>query len=100
MNKIRIIGLDLAKQVFQVHAADGAGRCVLRKQLKRHEVLAFFGKLDPCLVAMEACGMAHYWAREIVMLGHEFGFIILAARYLSALWPPRGSVKCLILQRS
>ena len=71
MEKISIIGLDLAKQVFQVHAADSKGRCVLRKQLKRHEVLAFFAKLNPCVVAMEACGTAHYWAREIAKLGHE-----------------------------
>jgi len=68
---ISIIGLDLAKQVFQVHAADERGRCVLRKQLKRCEVLAFFAKLAPCVVAMEACGTAHYWAREIAKTGHE-----------------------------
>lgn len=71
MEKISITGLDLAKQVFQVHAADSKGRCVLRKQLKRREVLAFFAKLTPCVVAMEACGTAHYWAREIAKLGHE-----------------------------
>jgi transposase len=71
MEKISIIGLDLAKQVFQVHAADAQGRCVLRKQLKRCEVLAFFARLTPCVVAMEACGTAHYWAREIAKLGHE-----------------------------
>ena len=71
MSEISIIGLDLAKQVFQVHAADAAGRCILRKQLKWHEVLRFFGKLVPCTVAMEACGTAHYWAREIGKLGHK-----------------------------
>ena len=71
MEKISIIGLDLAKHVFQVHAADERGRCVLRKQLKRRQVLAFFAKLAPCVVAMEACGTAHYWAREIAKLGHE-----------------------------
>ncbi len=71
MGKISIIGLDLAKQVFQVHAADAQGRCVMRKQLKRRQVLAFFAKLDPCAVAMEACGAAHRWAREIAKLGHE-----------------------------
>jgi len=71
MEKISIIGLDLAKQVFQVHAADATGRCLLRKQLKRREVLAFFAKLAPCVVAMEACGTAHYWAREIAKIGHE-----------------------------
>ncbi len=71
MEKISIIGLDLAKQVFQVHAADAKGQCILRKQLKRCEVLRFFAKLAPCVVAMEACGTAHYWAREIAKTGHE-----------------------------
>jgi transposase len=71
MEKISIIGLDLAKEVFQVHGADAAGRCVLRKQLKRREVLRFFATLAPCTVAMEACGTAHYWAREIKKLGHK-----------------------------
>jgi len=70
MSEISIIGLDLAKEVFQVHAADKDGRCVLRKQLKRSEVLRFFAQLNPCIVAMEACGSAHYWAREIAKLGH------------------------------
>ena len=71
MSEISIIGLDLARQVFQVHAADEAGRCLLRKQLKRREVLSFFAGLAPCVVAMEACGSAHYFAREIAKLGHE-----------------------------
>jgi len=75
MSEISIIGLDLAKLVFQVHAADKAGRCVLRKQLKRREVLRFFGQLSPCIVALEACGSAHYWAREIARLGHEVRLI-------------------------
>jgi transposase len=71
MEEISIIGLDLAKQVFQVHGADVKGRCVLRKQLKRCEVLRLFAKLAPCTVAMEACGTAHYWARGIAKLGHK-----------------------------
>ncbi len=71
MNEISIVGLDLAKQVFQVHGADKAGRCVLRKQLKRREVLGFFAGSAPCVVAMEACGSAHHFAREIAKLGHE-----------------------------
>jgi len=70
MSEISIVGLDLAKQVFQVHAADEAGRCLLRKQLKRREVLGFFAGFAPCVVAMEACGSAHYFAREIAKLGH------------------------------
>ena len=71
MSEISTVGLDLAKLVFQVHAADEAGRCILRRQLKRREVLRFFAELAPCIVAMEACGSAHYWAREIVKLGHD-----------------------------
>lgn len=71
MSEISIIGLDLAKQVFQVHGADERGRCVLRRQLKRAGVLQFFAKLPRCIVAMEACGTAHFWAREIAQLGHE-----------------------------
>jgi transposase len=71
MSEISIIGLDLAKQVFQVHAADDKGCCILRKQLRRCELLRFFAGLEPCMVAMEACGSAHYWAREIAKLGHE-----------------------------
>ncbi len=75
MEEISIIGLDLAKMVFQAHGADERGRCVLRKQLKRSDVLAFFAKLRRCVVAMEACGTAHYWARELQKLGHEVRLI-------------------------
>jgi transposase len=71
MEEIITIGLDLAKQVFQVHGADEEGNAVLRKQLRRGAVLEFFAKLSPCRVGMEACGGAHYWAREIAALGHE-----------------------------
>jgi transposase len=71
MTKISMIGLDLAKSVFQVHAVDASGRPVLRRQLRRAQVLKFFGRLEPCIVGMEACGSAHYWARELAKLGHE-----------------------------
>jgi len=71
MNKITSIGLDLAKSVFQVHGSDEHGRPVLRKKLRRGQVVRFFETLAPCLVGMEACGSAHYWAREIAALGHE-----------------------------
>ena len=75
MEKITTIGLDLAKNVFQVHGADAEGAPVLRRKLRRAEVLAFFEKLPACLVGMEACGGAHYWAREIAALGHEVRLI-------------------------
>jgi transposase len=65
----------LAKHVFQLHGADASGRTVLRQQLRRGEVLRFLGALEPCVVAMEACGSAHYWGREIGRLGHEVRLI-------------------------
>lgn len=67
---IKVIGLDLAKNVFQVHGVDGSGRTLLRRQLKRREVREFFAQRSPTLVGMEACGGAHYWAREIAKFGH------------------------------
>src|ERR1700745_1447673 len=69
MQSISTIGLDIAKSVFQVHGVDAAGQVVLRRQLKRRYVLAFFQKLPPCLVGIEACASAHYWSRELQALG-------------------------------
>ncbi len=65
------IGLDIAKNIFQVHGVDGKGKGVLRKSLRRAQVLAFFANLDACLIGLEACAGAHYWARELGKLGHE-----------------------------
>lgn len=75
MSDIITIGLDLAKTVFQVHGADSAGRAVLCKKLRRMQVLMFFSQLPRCVVAMEACGGAHFWGREIGKLGHEIRLI-------------------------
>jgi transposase len=75
MSEIITVGLDLAKNVFQVHGTDSAGRAILRKKLRRGQVLEFFRQLPPCVVAMEACGGAHYWGREIGKLGHEVRLI-------------------------
>ena len=69
--QITTIGLDIAKNVFQVHGIDAAERVIVRKQLRRSQVLTFFKALSPCLVGMEACATAHYWARELTKLGHE-----------------------------
>lgn len=69
--KTATIGLDIAKQVFQVHGADSSGRAVLRRKLKRSEVVGFFAELEPCLVGMEASGSAHYWARVLSGFGHS-----------------------------
>lgn len=71
MGEVITVGLDLAKSVFQAHGVDAAGDVVVRRQLRRGEVLRFFAGLAPCVVALEACGSAHYWARQIGALGHE-----------------------------
>jgi hypothetical protein len=71
MGEVTTIGLDLAKHVFQVHGVDAEGARVLRKQLRRAQVLAFFGRLPRCQVGLEACATAHHWARELRALGHE-----------------------------
>ena len=68
MSEIITVGLDLAKNVFQAHGADASGRAVLRKKLRRDQVLAFFGQLSPCIVAMEACGGAHFWGHEVRLI--------------------------------
>ncbi|PQO21785.1 IS110 family transposase [Rhodobacteraceae bacterium WD3A24] len=75
MSEITTVGLDLAKNVFQVHGADRSGRAVLRKKLRREQVLDFLGRLPKCVVAMEACGGAHFWGREIGKLGHDVRLI-------------------------
>lgn len=69
--EISTIGLDLAKSIFQVHGVDGAGQVIVRKALRRAQVLPFFSQLSPCLIGMEACGTSHHWARELSRLGHE-----------------------------
>src|SRR6266404_4259560 len=69
--QVTTIGLDIAKNVFQVHAIDAAEKVVVRKQLRRSQVLEFFKALPPCLIGMEACATAHYWARELTQLGHQ-----------------------------
>jgi transposase len=70
MQRVTTIGLDIAKSVFQVHGVDAIGNVVIRRQLKRRYVLAFFQKLAPCLVGIEACASSHHWSRELKALGH------------------------------
>jgi transposase len=70
MQAVTTIGLDIAKSVFQVHGVDAHGNVVVRRQLKRRHVLAFFQKLPPCLVGIEACASSHHWSRELQALGH------------------------------
>jgi len=82
MSEVTTIGLDLAKHVFQVHGVDAAGECVLRKQLRRGQVVAFFAALPRCLIGLEACATAHHWARELQALGHEVR--LMPAQYVKA----------------
>jgi hypothetical protein len=82
MSEITTIGLDLAKHVFQVHGIDAQGTTVLRKRLRRGQVLAFFSRIPPCLVGLEACATAHYWGRELAALGHEVR--LMPAQYVKA----------------
>jgi len=73
--EVSTIGLDLAKNMYQVHGANASGAVVFRKRLRRNKVLSFFAGLPPCTVAMEACGGAHHWAREISRCGHSVRLI-------------------------
>ncbi len=70
MQVVTTIGLDIAKSVFQVHGVDAAGKVIIRRKLKRRYVAAFFQKLPPCLVGIEACASSHHWSRELQALGH------------------------------
>ena len=69
--KATTIGIDLAKTVFQVHGINEQHEVVLTRRLRRKQVIAFFAKLEPCLVGMEACATSHHWARELIKLGHD-----------------------------
>ncbi len=73
--KITTLGIDIAKSVFQLHGVDADGAVVLQKKLRRGAVLGFLGKLEPCLIGMEACATSHYWSREIAALGHDVRLI-------------------------
>jgi len=75
VEKISVLGIDLAKEVFQVHGNDSGGRCVLKKQLKRKELSEFIANLPTCLIGMEACGGANFWARKFQGFGHEVRLI-------------------------
>lgn len=75
MEEVSIAGVDLAKQVFQVHGATADGRVLFRKKLSRSQFPKFMAGLRPCVVAMEACGTAHYWGREFASMGHDVRLI-------------------------
>jgi transposase len=80
MNEVITIGVDLAKNVFQVHGVDASGQVVVRRQLRRRQVLPFFEKQAACVIGLEACATAHHWAREIAKLGHDVR--LMPARYV------------------
>lgn len=75
MEQVSIIGLDIAKQVFQAHGADASGKVIFREKIRRAKLLEFFSSKSPCTVVMEACGGAHHWGREIGKLGHQVKLI-------------------------
>src|SRR5258708_12015055 len=75
MQAVTTIGLDIAKSVFQAHGIGAEGNVIIRRQLKRRHVLAFFQKLSPCLVGIEPCASAHHWSRELQALGHTVRLI-------------------------
>src|SRR5713101_7233446 len=78
--QVERIGLDIAKSSFQVHGVDAHGKVVIRKQLTRGKVLGYFAQLPPCLIGLEACGGAHYWARELQKLGYDVR--LMAVQYI------------------
>ncbi len=80
MALVATVGLDIAKTVFQVHGVDATGQTVIRRRLSRGRVLAFFERLAPCLVGIEACSTSHYWARELIARGHQVR--LLPAQYV------------------
>src|SRR5215217_713869 len=71
MERVATVGLDIAKSVFQVHGSDATGTVVVRRKLSRGRVLTFFEALPRCLIGVEACNTSHYWARELIALGHD-----------------------------
>lgn len=82
IEKVVVVGIDLAKQVFQVHFVNAKGKTILNKQVRRNQLLKTMSNLPPCLVGMEACGSSHYWAREIQQLGHQVK--LMAPQYVKA----------------
>ena len=90
--KVTRIGLDIAKQIFELHGVDRRGRVVVRKTLRRERVLEYFSQLPACEVALEACGGAHYWHRELSKLGHSVR-LLPTQSYYRKLWIGEGMKK-------
>lgn len=100
MSGVIMVGPDLAKSVFQVHGSEGSGRVVLRKKLQRAQVLAFFSQLRPCIVAMEACGGAHFWGRGIGKRGHGVRLIARLLQASGLATDPSGDPESLLCPRN
>src|SRR5436190_22041491 len=94
MQTVTTVGLDIAKSVFQVHCVDAAGQAVIRRQLKRRYVLAFFQKLPPCLIGIEACASSHHWSRELQTLGHTVRLMPPGNPIVEACWSLAICVSC------
>ncbi len=75
MKNIKVLGIDLAKNIFQLHGADAHGKCVLRKRITRTKLAEFVARLPVCLIGMQAWGSSHYWARKFESFGHEVKLI-------------------------
>ena len=89
--QVTTIGLDIAKNVFQVHGVDAAGKTVITRQLRRGQVIGYFAKLSLCLIGMEACATAHHWARELTKIGHTVQ--LMPASYVKA-YVKRSKQRC------
>ena len=89
--QVSTIGFDIAKNVFQVHGIDASEQVVFNKPLRRSQVLPFFAKISPCLIGMEACASAHYWARELTKLGHNIR--LMPAKDVMAYWDGASSAQ-------
>jgi transposase len=92
--QVTTIGLDLAKNVFQVHGIAGNGDVAFNRALRRSQMLPFFARLAPCLVGIEACGTSHHWARELIKLGHTRTHAGWTKRNLPVVVPMSASGKC------
>ncbi len=98
MEEITIVGVDLAKSVFQIHAANADGRAIVRKRLPRARFLSFMSLIKPCVVAMEACATSHHWARELTALGHDVRLI--PPIYVKPLSSDRKTMRMMLRQLS
>ena len=98
MQTVTTIGLDIAKSVFQVHGIDAAGNVIIRRRLKRRHVLAFFQRLPPCVVGIEACATSHHWSRELKALGHAVRLMPPAYTIVNAIPPAPVALRHIIGQ--